>query len=210
MSFQLITSPGVTGEEEDTIGLTRIVAFSDGVFAVAITLLVLGIDAPKLNEKQAQHELADQLLDTAGQVAVYFFAFALIGLFWIGHHRFFGEVRTFDTGLMALNLVYLALIAFLPFPASVFGDHSDVEAAVIFFAMSMGAIGLVDAAMLFYAGRRGLLKRRFLERWQSSLWRNLVVPAVFFGSIPVALVAPAVAPYLWFVLFPITRFPLRR
>lgn len=194
---------------EDPVGLARIVAFSDGVFAVAITLLVLAIDPPKLTNEQARHELADKLFDTSAQVFVYFFTFALIGLFWIGHHRFFSEVRDFDTGLMALNLVYLSLIAFLPFPSSVYGDHSEVEAAVVFFAASMGVIGLVDAVMLYYAGRRGLLKRRFMQDWRSSLWRNLVVPAVFFGSIPIALVAPTVAPWTWLVLFPITRFPLR-
>jgi uncharacterized membrane protein len=194
---------------EDSVGLGRIVAFSDGVFAVAITLLVLAIDAPDLTDEQAKTELAEQLWDTAGQVAVYFFTFALIGLFWIGHHRFFSEVRDFDTGLMVLNLAYLALIAFLPFPSSVYGDHSEVESAVVFFAGAMGVIGLVDALMLLYAGRRGLLKRRFQKDWRSSLWRNLVVPAVFFGSIPIALVAPSVAPWTWLILFPITRFPLR-
>lgn len=194
---------------EDPVGLGRIVAFSDGVFAVAITLLVLAIDAPRLTDEQAKHELTDALLDSADQVAVYFFTFALIGLFWIGHHRFFGEVHDFDTGLMALNLLYLSLIAFLPFPSSVYGDHSETEAAVVFFALSMGVIGVVDALMLWYAARRELLKRRFMAEWRSSLWRNLVVPAVFFGSIPIALVAPTVAPWTWLILFPITRFPLK-
>jgi len=195
---------------EDPVGLGRIVAFSDGVFAVAITLLVLAIDAPKLSDAQAEDELTERLFDAASQIGVYFFTFALIGLFWIGHHRFFSEIRDFDTGLMALNLLYLALIAFLPFPSSIYGDHADVEAAVVFFALSMGVIGLVDALMLLYAGRRDLLKRRFMDDWRSSLRRNLVVPAVFFGSIPIALVAPAVAPWTWLVLFPITRFPLKR
>lgn len=196
--------------EEDTLGLGRIVAFSDGVFAVAITLLVLGIDAPGLTNEQAQHELAERLWDTSTQIAVYFFAFALIGLFWMAHHRFFNEVRGFDTGLVALNLVYLSLIAFLPFPAAVFGDHSEVEPAIIFFAASMGAIGLVDAAMLLYAARRNLVRSSFLDHWQSAFRRNLLVPVVFFGSIPVAVVAPGVAPYTWLLIFLLTRFrPIR-
>jgi uncharacterized membrane protein len=194
---------------EDTVGLGRIVAFSDGVFAVAITILVLAIEAPQLSDAEAKSELATRLWEDAWQVGVYFFTFALIGLFWIGHHRFFAEVRDFDTGLMTLNLVYLALIAFLPFPSSVYGDHSDVEAAVVFFAAAMGVIGLVDTSMVYYAGRRGLFKPRFEKDWKDSLLRNLIVPAVFFGSIPVALVAPAVAPWTWLVLFPATRFPRR-
>jgi uncharacterized membrane protein len=195
---------------EDPVGLGRIVAFSDNVFAVAITLLVLSIGAPKLTHAQARHDLGDKLWGTSGQVLVYFFTFALIGLFWIGHHRFFGEVRDFDTGLIALNLVYLALIAFLPFPSAVFGDHTEVESAVVFFALSMGMIGIADAGMLYYAGRRGLLRRSFEKDWRPSLWRILVVPAVFFGSIPIAIVAPSVAPWMWLVVFPITRLPLRR
>jgi uncharacterized membrane protein len=192
-------SPG-TLREEDELGFGRIVAFSDGVFAVAITLLVLTIDPPVVRDDLNESELVDRLTDLLPQIEVYFLAFAVVGLFWIGHHRFFRDLRAFDRGLMMLNLGYLSLVAFLPLPVAVFGDHGGETAAVIFFALSMGAIGLVDAAMTIYAAGRRLLDEGAYARRRQLVLLNLVAPAVFFASIPVALLDADVAPWLWFAI----------
>lgn len=192
--------PAGTPREEDELGFGRIVAFSDGVFAVAITLLVLTIDPPVVRDDLSESQLLHRLTDLLPQIEVYFFAFGVVGLFWIGHHRFFRELRAFDRGLMMLNLGYLSLVAFLPLPVAVFGDHSGREAAVIFFAMSMGAIGLADAAMTIYAAARRLLGDDAYARRRQIVFVNLMAPAVFFASIPVALVDAQFAPLLWLAI----------
>jgi uncharacterized membrane protein len=195
-----VPPPPGTLREEDELGFGRIVAFSDGVFAVAITLLVLTIDPPVVRDDLSESELVDRLTGLLPQIEVYFLAFAVVGLFWIGHHRFFRDLRAFDRGLMILNLGYLSLVAFLPLPVAVFGDHAGRKGAVIFFALSMGAIGLADAAMTVYAARRRLLGPSAYARRRQLVLLNLIAPSVFFASIPVALVDATLAPWLWLAI----------
>src|SRR5213592_3140723 len=93
----------------------RTVALSDGVFAIALTLLVLNIGAPVLGPG---HEgvLGQRLLDHGEEYFSYAVGFAVIGLLWTRHHSFYRGVDHIDTRLTVLNLVYLGLIAFLPYP----------------------------------------------------------------------------------------------
>ena len=119
-------------------------AFTDGVMAVAITLLVLNIEVPDVPSDQLVSQL-DNLLPSLGAYAL---SFALVGRFWVIHHRLFETLREFDGRLMAMNLVFLALIVLLPFSTALM-DHYDTEpsAAAIFGATvglaSLDALGHV-------------------------------------------------------------------
>ena len=94
--------------------LSRIAAFTDGVMAVAITLLVLNIQVPTLEQSQ---NLDDALVDLLPSLGAYVLAFALVGRFWVIHHNLFEKMRDFDRTLMAMNLTFLALIVLVPFSA---------------------------------------------------------------------------------------------
>jgi hypothetical protein len=87
--------------------LGRIAAFTDGVMAVAITLLVLNLEVPRLTPGE---DLGDALVDLLPSLGAYALAFALVGRFWVIHHNLFEKLRGFDRALMALNLLFLALI----------------------------------------------------------------------------------------------------
>ena len=91
-------------------------AFTDGVFAIAITLLVLALEMPA-NLATSAHALRDRSDD----FFAYAISFAVLGSIWIDHHRFFTLVARFDGRLIALNLLYLALVALVPFSASCSG-----------------------------------------------------------------------------------------
>ena len=96
---------------ENEIEFSRIVAFSDGVFAIAITLLVLNLGVPE----HIRHDDLWPVLREQGQdLFAYGLSFAVIGRFWVVHHRFFGDVTGFDGRLIALNLFYLAWIVLIP------------------------------------------------------------------------------------------------
>ena len=97
--------------------LGRIAAFTDGVMAVAITLLVLNIQVPQLEHGQS---LSDALVDLLPSLGAYLLAFALVGRFWVIHHNLFEKLRGFDRTLMALNLSFLALIVLVPFSAELY------------------------------------------------------------------------------------------
>lgn len=182
---------------ENEVEFSRIVAFSDGVFAIAITLLVLQLGvAPQVSN----HELGKALLDERQDIFAYAISFAVIGRFWVIHHRFFGEVIRFDGRLIALNLFYLAWIVLLPFSSQVLGDHGGSEAAVILYAINL--IGVILAGLLMFAdARRAGLTRTSPEEARAGTRSALIVASVFAISIPVALIEPHLAPYCWLALF---------
>lgn len=194
--------------EENEVEFSRIVAFSDGVFAIAITLLVLNLSVP---EHIPGDDLNDVLWDQRQDLLAYVISFAVIGRFWILHHRFFSNVIGFDPRLLALNLFYLGWIALLPFSSQVLGDHGGDSAAIVLYAINLSGAILVGMLMSADARRAGL-SRMPEEEAREGRRRALSISAVFLVSVPVALVAPGVAPLLWLALFldPVGRHVRRR
>lgn len=183
--------------EENEVGFARIVAFSDGVFAIAITLLVLNLGVPP---HTSGNDLNNILWDQRQDILAYALSFAIIGRFWIVHHRFFSSVVGFDARLLGLNLFYLGWIAFFPFSAQVFGDHAGDTAAIVLYAINLAGITLVGMLMMADARRAGLSQMSAAEA-RAGRRRAITIAAVFLASIPVAIVAPHFAPFLWLSLF---------
>lgn len=191
-----MTGAGREEETGGTVGFERVVAFSDGVFAIAITLLVLALGVPELPEATAAEELPGALRELAPQVLSYFIGFAVIGAFWRGHHAFTGLLRQFDSTLMTLNLALLAFISLMPFTTGLFGRYSDVELAVILYAANVIAASALDTAMLWVAQRRRLLTQE-PDDPRGDLLGNAWAGIVFLVSIPVALIDPGAATCVW-------------
>ena len=186
------------------IEFSRIVAFSDGVFAIAITLLVLAINVP---DHLADERLVDALWGQRADFLAYALSFAVIGRFWLVHHRFFGEVTAFDGRLLALNIFYLAWIALIPFSSEVLGDHGGESAAIVVYAVNLSGVVLTGLWMQASAHAAGLTAIDVATH-RELRYRSLYIAAVFLASIPVALIAPGVAPFMWLALFfdPAGRF----
>jgi uncharacterized membrane protein len=102
-----------------TTETARVEAFSDGVFAIAITLLILEIRVPL----PANGPLAGQLTKQWASYVSFFISFAFIGIMWINHHRLFTHIRRSDNGLLLLNLLLLLGVTFVPFPTAVLAAH---------------------------------------------------------------------------------------
>jgi len=185
--------------EEYDVEFARIVAFSDGVFAIAITLLVLSLEVPP---HLHGHDLTKAILDQGPSFFAYGVSFAVIGRFWVVHHRFFAEVTGFDSGLLALNLFYLAWIVLIPFSSALLGDHNGTTQADVVYALNLAVATLVGGAMFGYAHREKLIRPSFAAEYPSGFRsRALLNASVFLASIPVAYVAPHYAPYVWVLLF---------
>jgi uncharacterized membrane protein len=183
--------------EENEVEFSRIVAFSDGVFAIAITLLVLQLEVP---EHVGGENLSRELLDQWQDVFAYGLSFAVIGRFWLIHHRFFGDVTGFDGRMIGLNLFYLAWIVLIPFSSQVLGDHGGDEAAVILYSINLAGV-VLSGIWLFADAQRAGLTRESPEAARENRGRALRVAAVFLISIPVALVNPRLAQWFWLALF---------
>jgi uncharacterized membrane protein len=182
---------------ENQVEFGRIVAFSDGVFAIAITLLVLNLGIDKgLTEGQIDNALWDQRED----FLAYAISFAVIGRFWLVHHRFFSEVEAFDGRLIGLNLVYLGFIVLIPFSSELLGEYGGKTTAVIFYSVNLAIVVLLGLLMGADARRRGLTSTDDRTHRENRV-RSAYIAGIFLLSIPLAYLAPAIAPYFWLVLF---------
>jgi TMEM175 potassium channel family protein len=178
----------------------RVLFFSDAIFAIAITLLVVEIRVPGVEE--AGHQLRSALPN------IYSFAisFAVIGLFWMGHHSLFRYIVVLDRPLITINLAFLGTIAFLPYPTALLGQgHGGPSAvAVIFYSACMAAAGLGELMIWVYAANvKDLLTPGTSRATRRYLTLRLIrVPAVFLVAIPVALLSPSLGAYCWILIAP--------
>ena len=129
-------------------GLDRVVFFSDAVFAIAMTLLALSLRLPSTTKDR---DVAQALVDALPSISSYVLSFAIIALYWLAHHRMFRYICRVDAVLLFLNLATLGVVAFVPFPTSVLGDHGNTTAAVVFYAATMVLLGGLASALWGYA-----------------------------------------------------------
>jgi len=176
------------------IEFSRVVAFSDGVFAIAITLLVLALEIPA-----GLNDVGQALRDRGDEFFAYGLSFAVIGSLWIDHHRFFGALKAFDGRLMALNLLYLAFVALVPFSSSFLGSYAGETPAVVVYALNMVAISLSFTMQIEYARRAGLVEKG--SQYDRGLGaESVVIPGVFAVSILIAFELPQQTPYVWLAI----------
>ena len=187
----------------------RVEAFSDGVIAIAITLLVLEIRVPEVHDRG----LGDALAHQWPSYAAYALTFVVIGIMWINHHAMFEQIVHVDRGLLLLNIMLLMGIAFLPFPTALVarylreGDDGRVATAV--YAFTMVLIGCGFLALWWYLSRHPrLLRPAFGVAGARQLLRRTVVgPSLYGVSFVVALIAPIAALVVWAALAVYFMFP---
>ena len=167
--------------------LNRTVALSDGIFAFALTLLVLSISVPEISYSSSSSELWAALKEREGELISYLISFAVIGGFWIRHHKFCGRLKAVDAPFLVINLAYLATIAFVPYPTQLLGDF-DNSAAFAFYAVAISISILASAALNEHAQRAGLFEAVLTpEQIRGGRINGLVVVTGFAASVPVVL-----------------------
>jgi uncharacterized membrane protein len=182
---------------KETIEFARIVAFTDGVFAIAITILVLGIDVP---EEIPGPDLHDFLIDSWPQLFAYFLSFAVIGRHWVAHHHVFGMLQNFDQRLMALNLFYLSLVVLIPFPTNLLGEYGSRTDPVVLYGFVIGSASLLSWIMLRYSLNRHHIHPDAVPAAHEASASTLQPAIVFYASIPIAFVSPVAAQLFWLTL----------
>lgn len=182
--------------------LDRIVFFSDAVFAIAITLLVLSIEVPQIPENLVAEELLDQLFDLWRNMLSYVISFLVIFSFWTVHHSIFSSIRGYDRGLLWLNGLFLMAVAFLPFPSALLGEYGDQQLVVAIYAGSMAATRLLLSAVWWYAsiGRRLIASDLDPGLIRAHHVRGVVIPLIFLISIGISFFSVRAAIYSWVLL----------
>jgi len=185
-------------------GMGRILALSDGVFAIALTLLILDIAVPAMTSND---ELGTVLLNLWPHYLAYLLSFVVIARFWVIHHQTFRLIVRDNATLVWLNFLLLFFIAFLPFPTAVIGAHEGSAAAAVLYAVAVCLTGASSAAYLWYATGRANLIRPDVGRGQIRAMRarSMSGPVFFALTVPVAAFVPYVAEALWIFAFPLAR-----
>jgi uncharacterized membrane protein len=171
----------------------RLEAFSDGVFAIAITLLIIEIAVPDV---RADQSLTQALLDLWPSYFGYVVSFLMIGVMWINHHHMFKDIVRCDHTLLVLNLLLLLGVAFVPFPTAVVaeyvreGEH-ELEAALMYGTTFVVIAVFFDAFWLYATSRPGLIDQHVSEaRIRSRTRRYLPGPLLYAVALPLAFVNP--------------------
>jgi uncharacterized membrane protein len=179
----------------------RLEAFSDGVFAIAITLLVLEIKVP-----HSGTALGRELLSLWPSYFAYAISFIVIGAIWINHHAMFDHIVRVDHKLLLLNTFHLMFIAFLPFPTAVLAqalhNGADEPLATSFYGCTLTVIGVFVTAMWYYAAHEHRLLSENISRGEARRngRRFLVGPVCYSIATIVALIAPWLALTIYIAL----------
>ncbi len=167
----------------------RIETLVDGVFAIAMTLLILEVKVPELANPRSHLELLGALRHALPTLAAYFLSFFLLGSFWVWHHRLAEKVRHFDQPLLILTFAFLALVSAFPFAAGLFGRYLGNVGTLVVYMPVLGLILFCQVAFLMVARRRGLVREDVdPDDIRRAHRRNLLGFGYFLvGSLPAAL-----------------------
>ncbi len=176
----------------------RIEYFSDAVFAIALTLLVLDIHLPVVAHPEKQ--LAPAIAELFPQFFAYALSFTIIAINWMFHHRKFRAIVAYDTGLIWLNFAFLLFVALVPFPTSLLSEYGSAgRIAPVLYALEVAILSLLQAIIWQYARSRELLAPDIDDKLFHYIQRNgFATPLVFLLSIPLALLLPDPSWAMWF------------
>jgi uncharacterized membrane protein len=184
--------------EQREVEFSRALAFSDGVFGVAITLLITTIDVTDVSGPDLESKLWSALRDLDNSLLSYFISFAVIGLMWMHHHRLFSRIHRLDTGALWLNLLSLAFIVLMPFTTELMGRYNDEPVAVASYALNIALAVVAYTLLWWYCAAHDMLGEHLSPaQIRFELGMRLLVAVGFLVSIPVAWLSTQWAQITW-------------
>ena len=184
----------------------RTVFFSDAVFAIAMTLLVLELKLPALDPHISAAEFQHVLADQVEPFAAFILSFILVGRLWMSHHQKFVAIKNYDSALQGINLTALFFVVFLPVPTSLLFQASIQSPwPPIIYALTISG-SFVSLSLLWAHAHRAKLMHGWID---PALYRLVLhgtdpVVVVFVLSIPVAFISPEWAMYSWILIWPLS------
>ncbi|MFO0912520.1 MAG: TMEM175 family protein [Pirellulales bacterium] len=184
----------------------RLAAFSDGVIAIAITLLVLGLEVPSVHEVPEQ-ELTHYLRTSFHAVAGYVSSFVLVGTYWLQHYVIFHYITRVDRTFVVLNGLFLLCVSFVPFPTGLQAVYRDDELAIVLYGVTQAVCGICLMALWTYAtSKRRLVSPETSDDAVRQMWvRMAMTPVISFVAIAVSVISIDLS-RLVFAAIPITYF----
>ncbi|MDQ6843027.1 MAG: TMEM175 family protein [Bacteroidota bacterium] len=176
----------------------RFITFTDGVFAIVITIMVFEIKVPELthlNDQELWNDLSKMGLKFFG----FLISFGIVGHYWAVHHRIFGYAVRYSTSLLWINFAFLFTVAILPFSSALlgeYGSYTNMRLPYAVYVLNICLTGMMNYWMWVYISnpKRDMLTRKIpRSRIRLGEYRSLVIPIIFFISFLVSLVLPVIS-----------------
>lgn len=191
----------------DSEWFTRIISLSNGVFGISLTLLVLNVGVPGGTSGDS---LGRALVDLLPNFIAFALTVFIVALYWFNHNSLFDSLRGIDMPMIGFGIIYLALIALIPFPNELLGSHPMEPFSYVVFATLLTCLATVDTSILAYAKRRDLTDPRIpTTTYRIDLLRGSITIATFATSVPLSFVLVQWTPVFWLLLLVFDRALLR-
>lgn len=194
--------------------LERMILFSDAVFAIAITLLVIEMKVPEIAHNMVtEDKLAEALGELIPKFVGFLVSFFIIGLYWTVHHRMFGFVVNYNQRLLWLNLIFLLAVVLMPFSSGFYSEYIFrlLKAPVILYVCNICFLGIMNFVLWQYISnpKRGLTEglTRPIAKYYS--FRAIMVPIMFVCMAMIYLFIPQYAVYIP-MLIPLFMLSIRK
>jgi len=181
--------------------IERIGALSDGLFAIAMTLIVLEIRVPPLDAHATDNQLAAALGDLAPRFVTYLLSFLTLGIFWNGQQTQLSYVERGNRDLAWLELLFLAVIALFPFTTSLLAEHIDLRLALALYWLNIFLAGAALYAIWEYVDRSGLTREGTAPAVGAAIRRRIgIAQLLYFVGLVIALLVGTYPAIAWIVL----------
>jgi uncharacterized membrane protein len=193
------------------LGKNRIEALSDGVFAIAMTLLVLELHVPQLPHNAPNVVVAPALMKLLPKLATYGVSFLSLGVFWVGHHNIYHAIRRADRTLLWLNILFFMFVSLLPFSTSVLNAFPQTQVAPLLFGANLTIIGWILYLQWAYASVRRDMFAEFVTEAHRNLVRTrfLAYPVVAMFTMLVCFWSIEISLGIYLLLLPLYMIPDR-
>jgi TMEM175 potassium channel family protein len=196
------------GETVKPMNRSRFENGSDGVFAIAITLLVLGLAVPLLPTHAGESILIVRLVALWPNFLAYCLSFAVIGIMWNNHHMLFRTVERLDRTTWLINLVLLGITAFIPFATAVLGEYSTQRPAAVLYGLTLTAASITYNALLHYLIRKRMFRTFVTQNaLRGTVFHYRVGLTVYVAATIIAFIVPVVSFALYWAITLYYLFP---
>jgi uncharacterized membrane protein len=188
---------------------SRIAALVDGIFAVAMTLLVLDLKLPEGAKMSNDSAVWHQLYELTGRFSTYALSFIVLGIFWISHHSLFHFVRRVSRDMLWLNLLFLLFITLLPFSTNLLSGRRHLQTPVVVYGINILVICLISLLQLSYLGHHPELSHdQLTPSWIANVRPRIIIPMVtVVASIAISFYNPDIAMNAYWLLLAFNFLP---
>jgi uncharacterized membrane protein len=180
----------------------RIETLVDGIFAIAMTLLVLNIDLPQMLGPVSDPAIWQYMISLFQQLGIYAFSFILLASFWRAHHLQFFYIKRSDSILIWLNVIWLMFVALVPFSTNFVSNFGNHPLPMLFFNINMFIIGIFFILIWTYAQRKKFfIKEMDPEHYKMVRKINYILPSAALLAVCITFISPIWSPVSYLLIF---------